>query len=126
VVAALAHGSTPNRLVATSADVGFVTPHDREQAGAIVAEIRAAQEDAGRAAETVHVFGDLVVFLDERARGAATARPGSTISPGPSTTATPSSMPGRRCGWPTCCRTGPRPGCPDSGCGRPAPATTCR
>jgi alkanesulfonate monooxygenase SsuD/methylene tetrahydromethanopterin reductase-like flavin-dependent oxidoreductase (luciferase family) len=74
VVTALAHGSAPYRLVATSADVGFVTPRDREHAGAIVAEIRAAQRDAGRAADPVHVFGDLVVFLDERARGAATRK----------------------------------------------------
>jgi alkanesulfonate monooxygenase SsuD/methylene tetrahydromethanopterin reductase-like flavin-dependent oxidoreductase (luciferase family) len=70
VVAALAHHSAPYRLVATSADVGFVTPHDREQARAIAGEIRAAQQDAGRGGETVHVFADLVVFLDERARAA--------------------------------------------------------
>jgi alkanesulfonate monooxygenase SsuD/methylene tetrahydromethanopterin reductase-like flavin-dependent oxidoreductase (luciferase family) len=71
IVSALAHASVPYQLVARSADLGFVTPRDAEQARAIVAEIRAGQERAGRASETVHVFGDLVVFLDEDAAAAA-------------------------------------------------------
>jgi alkanesulfonate monooxygenase SsuD/methylene tetrahydromethanopterin reductase-like flavin-dependent oxidoreductase (luciferase family) len=65
LVTALAHQTVPYRLVARQADVGYVTPHDAEQARAIVAEVRAEQEAAGRAGELVHVFGDLVVFLDE-------------------------------------------------------------
>jgi len=65
VVSALGHAEVPYRLIAGSADVGFVTPRDAGHAAAIVAEIRDAQEAAGRAGETVHVFGDLVVFLDE-------------------------------------------------------------
>ncbi|WP_328917366.1 MULTISPECIES: LLM class flavin-dependent oxidoreductase [unclassified Streptomyces] len=65
LVTALAHATVPYRLVARSADIGFVTPKDTAQAAEIVAEIRAEQESAGRAGETVHVFGDLVVFLDE-------------------------------------------------------------
>ena len=65
VVAALGHSSVPYRLIARSADVGFVTPRDAAQAAGIVAEIRAEQAGAGRAAQTLHVFGDLVVFLDE-------------------------------------------------------------
>jgi alkanesulfonate monooxygenase SsuD/methylene tetrahydromethanopterin reductase-like flavin-dependent oxidoreductase (luciferase family) len=73
VVAALGHASVPYRLIARSADVGFVTPRDATHAAAIVAEIRTAQADAGRAAETVHIFGDLVVFLDE-SKAAADAR----------------------------------------------------
>jgi alkanesulfonate monooxygenase SsuD/methylene tetrahydromethanopterin reductase-like flavin-dependent oxidoreductase (luciferase family) len=73
VVAALGHARVPYRLIARSADVGFVTPRDAAHAAAIVARIRAEQASAGRAAETVHVFGDLVVFLDE-SRGAADAR----------------------------------------------------
>ena len=52
-----------------SADVGFVTPHDAAQAAAIVAEIRAAQDAGGPRGETVHVFADLVVFLDDDRRG---------------------------------------------------------
>jgi alkanesulfonate monooxygenase SsuD/methylene tetrahydromethanopterin reductase-like flavin-dependent oxidoreductase (luciferase family) len=65
VVSALGHASVPYRLIARSADVGYVTPRDRDHARSIVAEIREAQEAAGRGGETVHVFGDLVVFLDE-------------------------------------------------------------
>ena len=65
VVSALGHASVPYRLIARSADVGFVTPRDAGHAAAIVAEIRDAQQAAGRAGDTVHVFGDLVVFLDE-------------------------------------------------------------
>lgn len=65
VVSALGHASVPYRLIARSADIGFVTPRDAGHAAAIVAEIRDAQQAAGRAGDTVHVFGDLVVFLDE-------------------------------------------------------------
>ncbi|MEN8651441.1 LLM class flavin-dependent oxidoreductase [Streptomyces sp. 21So2-11] len=65
VVSALAHGSVPNQLVGRSADIGYVTPHDTAQARAIVAEIRAAQAAAGRAGEPLHIFGDLVVFLND-------------------------------------------------------------
>ncbi|WP_308013581.1 LLM class flavin-dependent oxidoreductase [Streptomyces beigongshangae] len=64
-VTALAHRTVPYRLVARQADVGYVTPHDAGQARAIVAEIRAEQEAAGRAGEPLHVFGDLVVLLDD-------------------------------------------------------------
>ncbi|SOE07605.1 LLM class flavin-dependent oxidoreductase [Streptomyces sp. Ag109_G2-15] len=73
VVTALAHDTVPYRLVARQADVGYVTPHDTDQARAIVAEIRAEQAVAGRADQTLHVFGDLVVFLDDD-EAAATAR----------------------------------------------------
>jgi alkanesulfonate monooxygenase SsuD/methylene tetrahydromethanopterin reductase-like flavin-dependent oxidoreductase (luciferase family) len=73
VVAALGHASVPYQLIARSADVGFVTPRDAAHAAEIVAEIRTEQARAGRAGQTVHVFGDLVVFLDE-SRDAAVAR----------------------------------------------------
>jgi alkanesulfonate monooxygenase SsuD/methylene tetrahydromethanopterin reductase-like flavin-dependent oxidoreductase (luciferase family) len=63
-VSALGHASVPYRLIARSADIGYVTPRDREHARSIVADIRAAQQAAGRGGETVHIFGDLVVFLD--------------------------------------------------------------
>ena len=65
VVAALGHASVPYQLIARSADIGFVTPRDTAHAAEIVAQIRAEQARAGRAEQTVHVFGDLVVFLDE-------------------------------------------------------------
>jgi alkanesulfonate monooxygenase SsuD/methylene tetrahydromethanopterin reductase-like flavin-dependent oxidoreductase (luciferase family) len=74
LVTALAHQTVPYRLVARQADVGYVTPHDAAQARAIVAEIRAEQEAAGRAGQTLHVFGDLVVLLDDDAATAAARR----------------------------------------------------
>ena len=74
LVTALAHDTVPYRLIAGSADVGYVTPQDAAQAREIAAEVRAAQADAGRADETVHLFGDLVVFLDQDGSAAAGRR----------------------------------------------------
>jgi alkanesulfonate monooxygenase SsuD/methylene tetrahydromethanopterin reductase-like flavin-dependent oxidoreductase (luciferase family) len=71
LVTALAHATIPYRLGARAADVVYVTPHDGEQAATIVGEVRAEQAAAGRADETVHVFGDLVVFLGETEAKAA-------------------------------------------------------
>ncbi|MFD4570717.1 LLM class flavin-dependent oxidoreductase [Streptomyces sp. NPDC058417] len=74
LVTALAHATVPYRLVARATDVGYVTPHDTAQARAIVAEIRAEQEAAGRSADPLHVFADLVVFLDDDPAEAAARR----------------------------------------------------
>ncbi|GAA4820368.1 LLM class flavin-dependent oxidoreductase [Streptomyces ziwulingensis] len=74
VVSALGHRSVPYRLIGTSADIGYVTPHDTDQAHAIVAEIRAAQAAAGRAEGPLHVFGDLLVFLDDEPAAARDRR----------------------------------------------------
>ncbi|MGW1288478.1 LLM class flavin-dependent oxidoreductase [Streptomyces sp. NPDC001118] len=73
LVTALAHQPVGYQLVARQADIGYVTPRDADQARAIVAEIRAGQQTAGRAGDTLHVFGDLVVFLDD-SRAQAEAR----------------------------------------------------
>jgi alkanesulfonate monooxygenase SsuD/methylene tetrahydromethanopterin reductase-like flavin-dependent oxidoreductase (luciferase family) len=87
LVTALAHSAVPYQLVARSADVGFVTPHDAGQAAQIVAEIRALEADARPASgggtgwpgvpleprPGAAVLADLVVFLDEGA-GIAAAR----------------------------------------------------
>jgi len=71
VVSALGHATVPYQLIARAADIGYVTPRDADHARAIVAEIRAAQAEAGRAQDTIHIFADLVVFLDgERAAAA--------------------------------------------------------
>ncbi len=70
IVAALGHQSVPYALIAGSTDIGFITPHDAGDAAAVVAEIRAAQQAAERL-EPVHIFADLVVFIDDDARGAA-------------------------------------------------------
>jgi alkanesulfonate monooxygenase SsuD/methylene tetrahydromethanopterin reductase-like flavin-dependent oxidoreductase (luciferase family) len=74
LVTALAHDTVPYRLVARAADVGYTTPHDAGQARAILTEIRAEQEAAGRAEERLHVFADLVVLLDDDPAEAAARR----------------------------------------------------
>ncbi|MFE9448117.1 LLM class flavin-dependent oxidoreductase [Streptomyces sp. NPDC006739] len=73
-VSALGHGTAPYRLIARQADVGYVTPRDAAQARAVVAEIRAEQDAAGRAGEPLHVFGDLLVLLDDSAADAEARR----------------------------------------------------
>ncbi|UDY24391.1 LLM class flavin-dependent oxidoreductase [Nocardioides sp. Kera G14] len=54
LVAALAHQEVPFQLVARAADLGFVTPRDETDAAALVARL-----------EALHVWGDLVVVLDD-------------------------------------------------------------
>jgi alkanesulfonate monooxygenase SsuD/methylene tetrahydromethanopterin reductase-like flavin-dependent oxidoreductase (luciferase family) len=71
LVTALAHATIPYRLGARGSDLVYVTPADAEHGRTIVEQIRAEQAAAGRAGETVHIFGDLVVFLDETAAAAA-------------------------------------------------------
>ena len=71
VVAALGHAEVPYRLIGRSADLGFVTPTDAEDAARLVVAVRTEQTAASRASETVHVFGDLVVVLDDDATAAA-------------------------------------------------------
>jgi alkanesulfonate monooxygenase SsuD/methylene tetrahydromethanopterin reductase-like flavin-dependent oxidoreductase (luciferase family) len=71
LVAALAHRDVAYRLVARSADLGFVTPRDAADAAAILGVIRTEQDAAGRGAEPLHVLGDVVVFLDGSATVAA-------------------------------------------------------
>ena len=74
IVAALGHSGRSYDLIVGSADVGFVTPHDATQAAEIVGEIRALQWAAGRSQETLHLFGDAVVFLDDAPQAAQTRR----------------------------------------------------
>ncbi len=74
LVAALGHATVPYRLIGRSADLGFVTPRDAADAGRILAEVRAEQAAAGRADETVHVLGDVLVFLDDDADAARDRR----------------------------------------------------
>jgi alkanesulfonate monooxygenase SsuD/methylene tetrahydromethanopterin reductase-like flavin-dependent oxidoreductase (luciferase family) len=71
LVAALAHRDVAYRLMARSADLGFVTPRDTADAAAILATIRDEQDAAGRADEPLHVLGDVVVFIDDTAAAAA-------------------------------------------------------
>jgi alkanesulfonate monooxygenase SsuD/methylene tetrahydromethanopterin reductase-like flavin-dependent oxidoreductase (luciferase family) len=74
IVAALGHGGASYDLIAGSADVGFVTPHDAVQAADIVGEIRALKWAAGRRRDTLHIFGDVVVLLDHTPQAALTRR----------------------------------------------------
>jgi len=73
VVTALGHDSATYKLIARSTDVGYVTPRDADHARAIVSEIRGEQALAGRTGQQLHIFGDLVVFLDA-GEGAAAQR----------------------------------------------------
>ncbi|MGH3211562.1 MAG: LLM class flavin-dependent oxidoreductase [Trebonia sp.] len=74
VVAALGHATIPYRLIARAADIGFVTPRDRAHAAEIVAEVRAELAATERAGAAVHLFGDVVVFLDDSAAAARARR----------------------------------------------------
>ncbi|HEY4794581.1 MAG TPA: LLM class flavin-dependent oxidoreductase [Mycobacterium sp.] len=74
VVAALGHGAAAYQLIASSADVGFVTPHDAAEASDIAVEIGALQRAVGRGSDPVHVFGDVAVFLDDDASDARARR----------------------------------------------------
>ncbi|MCW2559331.1 MAG: fmnh2-utilizing oxygenase [Mycobacterium sp.] len=71
IVAALGHVDVAYRLIATSADIGFVTPQSAAETTAIVDEIA-----SHRAGDTppVRVFADLVVFLDDAVAAAAARR----------------------------------------------------
>ena len=64
LVSALAHVDLAYRLAARQADIVYVTPPDSTDAAGIVHEVRAEQADAGRIGDTLHIFADLVVFLD--------------------------------------------------------------
>jgi alkanesulfonate monooxygenase SsuD/methylene tetrahydromethanopterin reductase-like flavin-dependent oxidoreductase (luciferase family) len=70
VVTALGHAAVPYQLIARSSDVGFVTPRDAAHAADIIGQIRTDQVAVGRSDETVHVFGDLVVVLDDTEQAA--------------------------------------------------------
>jgi alkanesulfonate monooxygenase SsuD/methylene tetrahydromethanopterin reductase-like flavin-dependent oxidoreductase (luciferase family) len=74
IVAVLGHGGQSYELIAGSADVGFVTPHNAAQVADIVGEIRALQWAAGRSREILHIFGDVVVFLDGTPQAAQARR----------------------------------------------------
>jgi alkanesulfonate monooxygenase SsuD/methylene tetrahydromethanopterin reductase-like flavin-dependent oxidoreductase (luciferase family) len=74
VVSALAHRDIGYELIASSADVGFITPRDAAGAAATVAELASLQEAAGRAGHPVRLFADLLVFLDDSVSAAERRR----------------------------------------------------
>jgi alkanesulfonate monooxygenase SsuD/methylene tetrahydromethanopterin reductase-like flavin-dependent oxidoreductase (luciferase family) len=70
IVAALGHASVPQAMIARSADIGFVTPRDRAHAAEIAAEVHREQvtiEQATGGRDSKHLFGDVVVFIDDSA-----------------------------------------------------------
>jgi alkanesulfonate monooxygenase SsuD/methylene tetrahydromethanopterin reductase-like flavin-dependent oxidoreductase (luciferase family) len=67
LVTALAHSTLVYRFAARSVDVVFVTPTDADGTATIVREIANELQLAGRSEGTLHVFADLVVFLDDSA-----------------------------------------------------------
>ncbi|MBJ7337475.1 MAG: LLM class flavin-dependent oxidoreductase [Mycolicibacterium sp.] len=70
IVAVLGHRQSVYELIAASADVGFITPHDAPETTTLVDTIAAHRV----AEEPVKVFADLVVFLDDTAAAARTRR----------------------------------------------------
>ena len=124
VVAALGHDSVPYRLIARSADTGFVTPQDTAHAAEIVAQIRTEQALAGRAGQTLHVFGDLVVFLDQTETAALARKQRLDERSGAEYRSDALVYTGTAPAWPTCSRRGRPSACRVSGCARvPCPMT---
>ncbi len=74
IVAALAHSIDGYRLIARSADVGFVTPHDAAEVATIVEQITDEQHRSDRTDAPVRVFSDLTVFLADTEQAAAARR----------------------------------------------------
>ncbi|MCV7085341.1 LLM class flavin-dependent oxidoreductase [Mycolicibacter hiberniae] len=69
IVAALDHGADDYRLIARTADVGFVTPHAVTDVAAIAQQVAAAQQAVQRT-EDVLLFGDIAILLDHTTSGA--------------------------------------------------------
>ncbi|MDN3351993.1 LLM class flavin-dependent oxidoreductase [Actinomadura sp. DC4] len=70
LVTALAHDVLPYEFAARGADVVYVTPHSRDEAAALLGQVRAAEATVGREGEPLRVFADLLVFLDDAAPAA--------------------------------------------------------
>jgi alkanesulfonate monooxygenase SsuD/methylene tetrahydromethanopterin reductase-like flavin-dependent oxidoreductase (luciferase family) len=71
IVTALDHGADDYRLIARTADVGFVTPREVTDVATILERVAAASEDVERT-DDVLIFADLVVFLDDTTSTAQT------------------------------------------------------
>ncbi|WP_030767870.1 MULTISPECIES: LLM class flavin-dependent oxidoreductase [unclassified Streptomyces] len=71
VVSASGAGEASYALIARSAEVGYVAAHDGDGTRAAVAAVRRAREATGPAADPLHLFGELTVFLDADAPAAA-------------------------------------------------------
>ncbi|PWJ53118.1 Flavin-dependent oxidoreductase, luciferase family (includes alkanesulfonate monooxygenase SsuD and methylene tetrahydromethanopterin reductase) [Quadrisphaera granulorum] len=76
LVAALSHVPVAHRFVARSADLGFLTPHDDDEARRLVAAVRDEREvqpawPDGVGDQPLRLLGDVVVVLDETPGAAA-------------------------------------------------------
>ncbi|ULP35122.1 LLM class flavin-dependent oxidoreductase [Mycolicibacterium rufum] len=71
IVAALSHGEATHGLVAGSADIGFITPHDAVEVTTTVDALSSLAIAEGR---SVRVFADLAVILDASADRASARR----------------------------------------------------
>ncbi|MFG2750804.1 LLM class flavin-dependent oxidoreductase [Streptomyces xanthophaeus] len=69
-----ADGEDSYRLLARSADIGYVGGRDAAQSAAVAAAVRRAGATAGRGGEPLLLFGELTVFLDEDGPAAAARR----------------------------------------------------
>lgn len=75
LVTVLAHAQVPYRLAARAADLVYVTPLNGDHAHAIREEVRTEERAAaGRSAERLRLFADLVVFIDPGAGEAGRRR----------------------------------------------------
>lgn len=63
----LAHRAEPVELAVAQADVVTLTPHDDEQAAALIAEVRDTERRLERAGPPLLVFADLLVLLEDTA-----------------------------------------------------------
>ena len=71
LVAALGHGDPAYRLIASSADIGFITPHSADEVATLVETIAALRPDR---TTPVRILPDLVVFLADTPAAAAAHR----------------------------------------------------
>lgn len=71
LVAALGHGDPAYQLIASSADLGFITPRSADEVATIIETIAALRADG---ATPVRILPDLVVFLADTPTAAAAHR----------------------------------------------------
>jgi alkanesulfonate monooxygenase SsuD/methylene tetrahydromethanopterin reductase-like flavin-dependent oxidoreductase (luciferase family) len=70
IVAVLAHVPPAFKLAARGADLVFVTPTSKDEAAALVEEVRTNEASVQRQGDPLEVFVDLVVFLDQESERA--------------------------------------------------------
>lgn len=71
LVAALGHGDPAYQLIASSADIGFITPHSADEVATIIETVTTLRTDG---ATPLRILPDLVVFLADTPSAAAAHR----------------------------------------------------